>query len=397
MLEVAAAHAIVLAQTRPRPAAPTQLTRETLGRVLAADILADRDSPPFTKSLRDGYAVRAADCPTGNVDLRLLGAVAAGAVFEQPVGPGEAVAITTGAPIPAGADAVVMQEDTEPLPPDQVRIRETSVRPGQHILPRGREMTTGEVVLPAGAVLTPVTLGLCATVGRTQAEVFPAPRLTVIATGSELVEPGIEPQPGQIRNSNGPMLLAQAQQAGAIPTGGGIVRDDPAHLREQVRHALTTADVVVLAGGVSVGRHDHVPAVLRELGVEIHFHTIRMKPGKPLLFGTLGDVLVFGLPGNPVSAFVGFELFVKPAVRKLSGHAVPGPRILSLPLAESFSTHGDRPTYHPAAITAEQQVRPLPWFGSPDLRGLLTATGFLIVPPGSHGLHPGQLMDVVVL
>lgn len=397
MLEVAAAREIVLAHTHPLHAETTSLTGSVLGQVLAEDLHADRDSPPFTKSLMDGYAVRSADCPMGNVTLRRVGAVAAGAVWEQTVNPGEAVAITTGAPIPDGADAVIMQEDTQAPTPEQVHIRATTVRPGQHILPRGREMQAGDVVLPTGTVCTPAVLGLCATVGRTHAALYPAPRLTVIATGSELVEPGIEPQPGQIRNSNGPMLLALAQRAGAIPSGGGIVRDDPALLGEQVRQALATADVVVLAGGVSVGQHDYVPAVLRELGVEIHFHTIRMKPGKPLLFGTRGDVLVFGLPGNPVSAFVGFELFVKPALRKLGGHAEPGPTIRAIPLAEPFSSRGDRPTYHPAILTEDQRVRPLPWFGSPDLRGILAATGFLIVPPGPQNFLVGQCLETVVL
>jgi molybdopterin molybdotransferase len=223
------------------------------------------------------------------------------------------------------------------------------------------------------------------------------PRVGVLATGNELVEPGTQPGPGQIRNSNGPMITALATRAGATATHLGIVRDDPRDLAERIRAGLAEADVLLLAGGVSAGAADLVPGVLAEIGVETHFHKVRLKPGKPLLFGTKDGKLVFGLPGNPVSAFVCFELFVRPAIRALAGYADPGPRIQSFPIAETLTTTNDRPTYHPARLTPDRRVTPLPWFGSADLRALLSADALLALPAGSVAYEPGRPVDVIVL
>jgi molybdopterin molybdotransferase len=195
------------------------------------------------------------------------------------------------------------------------------------------------------------------------------------------------------------MLAAQVARAGAVPAVLGIGPDDGDRLAALVRDGLAGADVLILAGGVSVGAHDLVPQVLAGLGVETHFHQVRMKPGKPLLFGTAGDVLVFGLPGNPVSSFVGFELFVRPALRALGGHPDPGPRTATLPLAEPFAAANDRPTYHPAKLDpgpAGWRVRGLPWFGSPDLRGILAADAFLVLPPGDVRLDAGSPAEVLL-
>lgn len=391
MLEVADALRTVLAHAAPLHPSPHGLRlADALGRVLAEDVRADLDSPPFTKSLMDGYAVHAAECPGV---LRVVGEVAAGAVPANVLHPGEAAAIFTGAPIPEGADAVVMKERTELLPDGRVRIAEP-IAVGKNILPRGHEMTEGEVVLPRGTLLSPVACGLLASVGRTQVAAIPAPRVGILATGNELVEPGAKPGPGQIRNSNGPMLLAQSRRAGAVPTDHGIGRDDPQALASMIRQALHEADVLLLAGGVSVGKYDLVPDVLRQLGIEVHFHHVRMKPGKPLLFGTLGEKLVFGLPGNPVSAFVGFELFVRPALEVMSGRK-PGPRVVAKPLLEPLRTSNDRPTYHPAVVD-DRGVRPLPWFGSADLRGLLPANALLALPAGDVVCESGALVDVIL-
>lgn len=400
MLEVTQARTEILARVRPLEPTVTPLEPAVLGRVLAADVVADADSPPFAKSLRDGYAVRAADCTTPPVTLRVVAEIAAGVVPTVPLHPGDCARIFTGAPLPEGADAVVMQEDTQPLGEGQVRITDATVRPGKWVFPRGAEMRAGEVVVPAGTVINPATLGVLASVGRTQASLFDEPRVTILATGNELVEAGAKLQPGQIRNSNGPMLTALATQAGCRVENLGIAPDTAADLRSLIEEEFDFADVLLIAGGVSVGKFDLVPSLLDELGVAIHFRQVRMKPGKPLLFGTKGHTLVFGLPGNPVSAFACFELFVRPALRVLAGHADPGPRMVTLPLAEALTATNDRPTYHPAKLEVGDgglAVRPLPWQGAPDLRGLQPADALLVLPPGEVRLDRGQLGSVVLL
>lgn len=394
MLEVAAAREIVLRHAKPLAPAEMPLVPALLGRLLAEDVSADLDSPPFAKSLMDGYAVRSADC-AGPVELRIVEEVAAGAVPTRTVRSGETVALFTGAPMPDGADAVVMKERTEPRPDGRVFVNDPGIKPGRNMLERGREMRAGDVVLPTGTPLTPVALGLLASVGRTRIRLQPPVVVGIIATGNELVEADAIPGPGQIRNSNGPMLAAMAARAGGLPLTFGIARDDADAMRTIIDNALMQSDVLLLAGGVSAGKFDLVPEVLQSLGVETHFHKIRLKPGKPLLFGTLGRKLVFGLPGNPVSAFVGFELFVRPALRAMSGHADPGPVVLRLPLSEPLSSTNDRPTYTPAKRSSGA-VRGLPWFGSADLRGLLAADALIALPPGEVRYDAGQMVEVIV-
>jgi molybdopterin molybdotransferase len=396
MLTVAEAQALVLRHARPLPPATAPLTPAVLGAVLAEDVASDLDMPPYDKAMMDGYAVRRADLPAGRGRLTVIEEVTAGRTPRRPVEAGQATLIMTGAPIPAGADAVVMVERTR-LEGDQVVIEDRPPEPGQNVMPRGREMRRGETVLAAGAVLRPQELGLLATVGRTGAKVFPAPRVAVLSTGDEVVEAGQRPGPGQIRNGNGPMLCAQAARAGALPHYLGIAGDRPEDLRPAVAEGLR-ADVLVLSGGVSAGKLDLVPGVLQEAGVQSHFHKVEMKPGKPVLFGTRGGGLVFGLPGNPVSALVCFELFVRPALRRLAGHAESGPFLVRAALAEDFAYHTDRPTYHPAALESAEagwRVRAVPWYGSPDLRGLTRANAFVLFPPGDHRHRAGQLYDVL--
>ncbi len=400
MLEVTDALAEVLARVRPRKPEESPLASAVLGRVLAADVLAETDSPPFPKSLRDGYAVLAADCTSPNAELRVVAEIAAGAMPMRPINSGECTRIFTGAPIPEGANAVVMQEDTVPLAGELVRITDAAVKPGQHIFACGTEMRSGDVVLTPGTVLNAATLGLLAGLGKTTAKLFPAPRVAILSTGDELVEAGQPLKPGHIRNSNGPMLVAQTAAAGAVPSYLGNARDDAAKVRAMIGEGLTSADVLVIAGGVSVGKFDLVPTVLEEIGVAIHVRQVRMKPGKPFLFGTKDNVLVFGLPGNPVSAYVGFALFVHPALRILAGHTDPGPRITTLPVAEGIAVSNDRPTYHPARLELGNtgwMVHPLSWMGAPDLRGFQSADALLVLPPGDTRLDRGQPASVVIL
>ncbi|HKB06044.1 MAG TPA: gephyrin-like molybdotransferase Glp, partial [Gemmataceae bacterium] len=380
MTEVPAALAIVLDRTRLLAAESTPLGPTVLGRVLAEDVASDIDSPPYDKSIMDGYAVRSADVQ-GPVSLTVIEEIAAGRTPTKPVGAGQASRIMTGAPIPDGADAVVPHEETESSG-HTVRFQRPT-KAGQFVLPRGREMKTGEVVVPVGTVLAPAALGLLAAVGRTDASVYPAARLSIISTGDELVEPPGRPGPGQIRNTNGPMLQALAARAGGVPRYLGIARDDPTVLARLVRDGLDGGDVLVLSGGVSAGKYDFVPEVLRQAGIEAHLHKVRMKPGKPLFFGTRADKLVFGLPGNPLSTFVGFELFVRPALRKLAGFPMPGPTFIPVPLASDLAADNDRPTYAPARLEvtpAGLALRPAAWFGSADLRAFLTADALLQLP-----------------
>jgi molybdopterin molybdotransferase len=395
MLEVAAALEIVLGRAAPLPSEVVPLPRAA-GRVLAEPVASDIDSPPYTKALMDGYAIRSADTGSGTT-LTVIEEVAAGRMPTRVVGPGEATRIMTGAPIPDGADAVIPHEETETTG-RTVRLSR-AVKAGESILPRGREMRAGEVVVPAGTRLKPQAIGLLAAVGRTSVSVHRAPRLAILATGDELVEAADRPGPGQIRNSNGPMLSALASRAGAVVEYLGIAPDERDGLRRLVARGLDSADAFVLAGGVSAGKFDLVPEVLKELGVTAHFHKIRLKPGKPLLFGSRESTLVFGLPGNPVSSFVGFELFVRPALRKMMGDAIPGPTFVPVPLAVPFAAKNDRPTYAPARLetTNAFRVRPGNWFGSADLRGLLTADALVSIPAGSVELAAGELLPTLFL
>jgi molybdopterin molybdotransferase len=396
MLTVAEAQAIVLRHARPLPPATAPLGAAALGAVLAEDVVSDLDMPPYDKAMMDGYAVRSADLLTGCGALTVIEEVTAGRTPQRRLQAGQATRIMTGAPIPAGADAVVMVERTR-LEGDRVAIDDRPPGPGQNIMPRGREMRRGETVLAAGSVLRPQELGVLATVGRPGAALYPAPRVAVLCTGDEVVEAGELPGPGQIRNGNGPTLCAQAARAGGRPHYLGIAGDRLESLRPLVADGLRS-DVLVLSGGVSAGKLDLVPGVLQEADVESHFHKVEMKPGKPVFFGTRSDTLVFGLPGNPVSALVCFELFVRPALRRLAGHAEPGPCVVRAVLAEDFAYRTDRPTYHPAQLDISDsgwRVRPVPWYGSPDLRGLTKANAFVIFPAGDHQHRAGQVFDVL--
>jgi molybdopterin molybdotransferase len=405
MLDVAQAQAIVLQHAQPLPPETLQLNTGALGLILAEDVASDLDMPPYDKALMDGYAVRAADLPDGHACLTVLEEITAGQTPRLPLGPGQATRIMTGAPLPAGADAVVMVERTQRRDERHVQIDDRPPKPGQSILRRATEMRRGETVLTAGTLLRPQEFGVLGTVGRDSARVYPRPAVALLTTGDEVVEPPETPGRGQIRNSHGQMLAAQVARAGGLPQYLGIARDRLESLRPLIAMGLQ-APVLVLSGGVSAGVADLVPGVLQELGVQAHFHKVAMKPGKPVFFGTsatsakpeAAPTLVFGLPGNPVSALVCFELFVRPALRRLMGHADPGTSLMKAVLSEDFPYKTDRPTYHPAWLEArdgEWTVRPVPWFGSPDLRGLTRANAFVVFPIGEHLHRAGQRFEVL--
>ena len=404
MISVEQALQSVLAVAQPTASDRAQL-REALGRVLAEDIASDIDSPPHDKSLVDGYAVSSAAFTVGGedteIELAVVEQVTAGDVPTCSVGSGNAIRIMTGAPIPAGADAVVMLEETQwqaedGTPLGVVRFsKKLNFREGQNIMRRGTSLRSGQVVLESGTVLGPEHVGLLAEVGRADVAIIPAPRVAVLPTGDELVDAGFLPGPGKIRNSNGPMLVSCVQQAGAIAQDLGVGRDNRDQLAERIGVGLG-ADVLLVAGGVSAGVHDLVPQVLEECGVQQIFHKVRFKPGKPLWFGQrkagltdqgqTASTLVFGLPGNPVSSFACFQLFVAPALARLAGRTqVSAPRIAAR-LSDDFHHRGDRATYYPARVEDGEIpiVHLVRWHGSADLRSLVDANAFAVFPDGQQ-------------
>jgi molybdopterin molybdotransferase len=281
----------------------------------------------------------------------------------------------------------------------RVRINDHP-KPGQNIIPRGASIQRGEIVLQAGHKIRAAEIGLLSEVGRTEVRAIPPVRVAVISTGNELVDISSKPTAGQIRNSNGPLLAALVRQARAKPIDLGIARDDRDDLRRLIQQGLG-ADVLVLSGGVSAGVLDLVPAVLSDLGVEEVFHKVNLKPGKPLWFGVHGSSLVFGVPGNPVSTFVCFELFVRPAIAKLMGHDPSvGLRQLRARLAVDFIHRGDRPTYFPATVRIQQNellAEPVAWSGSGDLRGLTAARALILFPAGDRAWTAGEFIELLLL
>ncbi len=291
---------------------------DALGLVLAADVVAGEPVPPFANTAMDGYAVRAADTAGAPVRLRVVGDLPAGHAPATPVGPGEAIRIMTGAPIPPGADAIVMVERTARDGEDGVRI-EVAATAGDHIRPAGGDVRDGDEVFTAGTVLTPAHLGVLASLAMTDVPVYRRLRVGVLSTGDELREGAVALAPGQIRDSNRPMLLALVAEAGAEPVNLGIGRDDEDAVAATFRDAAARCDAVITSGGVSVGDYDVVKAVLDRLGV-LEWWQVAIRPAKPLAFGTIDGTPIFGLPGNPVSSHVSFELFARPALLQMMGH-----------------------------------------------------------------------------
>lgn len=396
--------ALVLVEKQALPLAPRRLPlTECANLLLAEDIVSEVNSPPYDKTVMDGYAVVASDREPVR---RVLEEIGAGTVPRHAVTPGTAIRIMTGAPIPEGADAVVPVEQADTSDNGTVRLRQTDPRPGQHILRRGDSLKIGDIVLSQGAMLRPIEIGILAEIGRHQILVQPRPRVAVLPTGNEVVPTGKTPGAGQIRNSNGPMLVAAARSAGAEPSELPIARDDRDDLRSKIEQGLA-ADVLLACGGVSAGDFDLVPAMLAELGVEAVFHKIALRPGKPLWFGIQDDgrrrALVFGLPGNPVSALVCFELFCRPAIAALAGRAFAEPTIVRARLRHDYEHRGGRAAYLPARIDdtnasdGERSVEILPWHGSGDLAALARANGLVRLPSEKLHLAAGKKVDVLIL
>lgn len=348
MLPVEEALAIVLKKT-------DLLTPKTIalcdadGLILLADVVAQEPLPPFPAAVKDGYAVVAAD---GSGIYKVIGEVTAGHVADFRVEPGTVAYITTGAPMPNGADAVVMVEQTEPLPDSHVQI-DASVRSGDDVRAVGVDIRAGEVVLQAGDQLGPAEVGLLATVGATQVSVYGRPLVGTLSTGDEVIEAGDPLAPGQIRDSNRPTLRAAIQAMGGEHIDLGIGRDDAADLSQRVTRGLNECDILLTSGGVSMGEMDLLKPIFEHAG-EVHFGRIRMKPGKPLTFATVEvggrQRLIFGLPGNPVSSLVTFYLFVVPAIRKMAGWPDPHLRRVQAFTTQALMLDPQRPEYHRATL-----------------------------------------------
>jgi molybdopterin molybdotransferase len=374
--------------TAPLDAVEVVLERSD-GLVLAEPIAADRDYPPTDRSAMDGFAVRAADCASGRSTLAVVGEVRAGRAPEVTVTVGTAARIMTGAIVPPGADAVVMVERS-----DEDRERGTVTlddRPvaGQNVRHRGEERRGGDPVLDAGAILRAAEIAALGAIGRTRVRVHRPPTVGLLSTGDEIVEPESVPGEHQVRNSNAVALAAQTRELGIEVRYGGIAPDDESLLDEALERASAN-DVLLVTGGVSAGEHDLVEAALLRKGARLLFHGVAMKPGKPVLAARLGQALVFGLPGNPVSTFTVFAVLVAPVLRRMMGHRQWQPAMLPVRLEREVRGTEGRGTYHLARLRAGEDALwacPTASSGSGDVLSLPLAHGFVVTGPGRQ-VHP---------
>ena len=389
MITVDEALELVREQTHVLPAERAPIV-DAVGLVLGEDVTSQTNCPPFDKAQMDGYAVAS----NGKESVRsVIGTAAAGDVPRQVVTADTAVRIMTGAPIPQGADAVVAFEQVEQIDEQQIRLDTSVICPGSHVLPLGACLRKGQVALSIGTPLGAAQIGLVAESGHQHVAAIPRPGIAILATGNELVPLGTPIESSQIRNTNGPMLAAAATVAGAVSDDRGIAPDQRDDLCEMIASTLSY-DVVALCGGVSRGDFDLVPEVLAELGVTQVFHRVALRPGKPLWFGIYerpasGKTLVFGLPGNPVSSYVCFELFVRPALAQLAGRSFQGlPRGVGR-LATDYEPSGRREAFLPARIDRQGHVDLLPWRGSADLTALGQADVLANLPGGGRSVPAG--------
>jgi len=385
-----------IGRTNPVPPRETVPLDQVRGRVLADDVLADRDLPPFHRAIRDGYALRAADLTALPVVLRCVGEIPAGRSFQGEVKSGQCVSIMTGAPLPVGADAVVMVEHTRSLG-DDIEIQR-SVRRWENAVLQGSEAARGSRVLPRGRRLQAAEIGLLATVGETTVGVYRQPSVAILPTGDEVVPVEQRPQWFQIRNSNAVTLAAQVAAAGGVPVQLGIGPDRKDVLQEMIARGLDS-DLLLLSGGVSMGKFDLVEEVLAELGAEFFFQGVAIRPGKPLVFGRVHDRFFFGLPGNPVSTFVTFELFVRPALAMLGGAAFEPAVFLRARLAKPCPQRAGLTVFMPARVWVQNRdpvVELVGWQGSGDLVGIAAANCFLVIQSDQTELAAGDWVDVMM-
>lgn len=366
---------------------------QALGRVLAQDILADRDYPPFDRSIRDGYAVRSADTSSG-AQLQCTGELKAGDTPSTAVQPGTCIQIMTGAALPSGADAVIMIEHTH-RDGDTVTL-DRAFSPGQHVVARGSEQSAGKLVLSKTTRLGFAQLASAAQVGAADVSLYRKPRIAILSTGDEVVDFAAVPGPFQIRNSNAVSLAGQVATLGADPTTLGNAKDTYDDLRAKISTGLQ-ADALILSGGVSAGKYDLVEPVLKEFGAEFLFDAVAIRPGKPVVFAVCQGKPVFGLPGNPVSTMVTFELFARPAIEILSGTPASPLPLFEAVLTRRLSEKPGLTHFLPALVEygPPPRVTPLVWQGSGDVGAMSRANCLLLVPPDRENLDSGERVSVL--
>ena len=371
---------------------------ECRGRVLAEAIHADRDFPPFPRAARDGYAVRSSDLAAVPATLKVVAEIKAGAPPEavpQEIGPGQAAAIMTGAPAPPGADAVVMVEYTA-AKGTLVEIQK-GIAAGDNIVPRGSEARKGDLLVKPGTRLGEAAIAAAASVGKGALEVFPRPQVAILSTGDEVVDIDVEPGPNQIRNSNTYSLAAQIQEIHATPQVLPIAPDEPKRLRELIVQGLKS-DLLLLAGGVSMGKYDLVEQVLSEMEAEFFFTSVQIQPGRPIVFGRVADKYFFGLPGNPVSTMVTFELFARPMIEALSGAAPATLVFLHAKLKSDIRTRTGLKRFLPALLSGEferPEVELVGWHGSGDFAATVRANCYVVIPPDRDRIQTGEWVPVL--
>jgi len=386
---------IVIEHVGPLPSSRVPLT-EALGACLGRDVRADRDIPPTDRSAMDGFAVQGDDLAGPATSLRLVGESTAGAGTRPNVSPGVCVRILTGAVVPRGADTVVKVEETTAVNGRVTFL--TQVTHGANIRRRGEVAARSEVVLKKGTILGSAQIGVCASVGKAKVWVHRRPNVAVLCTGRELRDAADKVRPYQLRNSNGPSLLAALSDVERIEATQQIIPDDPQVLAAKLASAVKTNDVVILTGGVSVGKYDFVPGAVDQIGAAIRFHGVKMKPGGPQLYATLGgNRHIFGLPGNPLSALNGLHELVLPAVRRMSGVPIDACRpTLHLPLSSTVRVKSTRWEYVLARLVHSprgSQLRPLSSLGSGDLVAGAQADGVILIPRGVAEVPAGQVVE----
>jgi molybdopterin molybdotransferase len=362
---------------------------QSLNRVLAEDVISDIDMPPFDKSAMDGFACRRADLAS---DMQVIETIAAGKIPRNTIKSGQCSRIMTGAMIPEGADTVIMVEQTEMIAPEVIRF--TGSNTSANIAYKSEDVKSGDVMWKKGQPILPSHIAIFAAVGCTKPLVAKQPRVAILSTGDELVEPNDVPGPGMIRNSNAWQLIAQVSQANCIPVYLGIVPDTEEDTDMAITKALAENDVVLLTGGVSMGDFDFVPLSMKKNGVEILFQKVAVKPGRPTVFGTTPTSYIFGLPGNPVSSFINFELFVKPLLYQLMG-CTWQPTELKLPIGAAFKRKkADRLEWLPVDINDQGEVMPVSYHGSAHIHAVCLSKAIMEVPINTYEFTKGEPVNV---